>query len=145
MVKLPVHIQNDSFPDVVFFNTTEIQHRDVFDVDNDTCGHVQHVGDDVTTQLGFLPKFATGQGVIFVNLVYRINSGNVALEMYNPVPGLKDPQESCLLLEECKHLGTTEELGMFVDKYECLCISQHCPLFVSVKGENIDVDLCEIM
>ena len=130
---------------MVFFNTTDIQHGNMFDVDNGTCGYVQHTGNDVTTEFGFLPKFATGQGVISVSLVYRLNSGNVAMEMYNPSSGLKDPQESCLLLEECKHLGTTEEQGMFVDKYECICISQDCPLFLYVKGENIDVDLCEIM
>ena len=105
----------------------------------------KHTGSDVTTQFGFLPEVAPGEGVIYVSMVYKVNSGKVSIKMYNPSSGLKDPEEWCLLLKECKFVATINEPGFYVDKYECFCISQDCPLFVTVAGMNIDVKICEIM
>ena len=135
----------DSIAGNIFFNITDMSQRNIFDVDNSTCGQVKHTGSDVTTQFGFLPEVAPGEGVIYVSMVYKVNSGKVSIKMYNPSSGLKDPEEWCLLLKECKFVATINEPGFYVDKYECFCISQDCPLFVTVAGMNIDVKICEIM
>ena len=135
-------------PDHVFFNTTDIPHHNAFDDDNATCAQVRHTGNDVTTQFGFVPKFSTSilpGSSLQVQTIYTVDSGSVRIQLYHPASGLKDPDSSCLLLRECEFVSTRAEESRSVITYHCVCASRDCPLFVVVNGDNINVDICEIV
>ena len=135
-------------PSHVLFNTTDIPHHNAFDDDNTTCVQVQHTGNDVTSQFGFVPKFSSS--ILFgsslqVHILHTMNSGSVRIQFYNPVSGLKDSENSCLLLRGCEFVTTRAEHSHFVTTYQCVCASRDCPLFVVINGNEIDVDICEII
>ena len=133
-------------PNHVFFNTTDIPHHNAFDDDNATCAQVRHIGNDVTSQFGFVPKFSNS---ILpdrqVHIVHTVGSGSVRIQLYHPASGLKDPENSCLLLRECEFVSTRAEESRFVTTYQCVCESRACPLFVVINGNNMNVDICEIV
>ena len=127
-------------PNHEFFNTTDILHHNAFDDDNTTCIQVQHTGNDVTSQFGFVPKFSSSilsGSFAQVHIVHTMNSGSVKIQLYNPTSGLKDVENSCLLLRECEIVTTRPEQSHFVTTYQCVCASPDCPLFVVINGNEI--------
>ena len=141
-------ISFSELPNYVFFNTIDVLHHNAFDDDNATCVQVQHTGNDVTSQFDFVPKFSSSilpGSSLHVHIVHTINSGSVRIQLYNPASGLKDPENSCLLLRECEFVITRAEQSQFVTTYQCVCPSPDCPLFVVINGNEINVDICEII
>ena len=145
---IDLYISFSDLPNHVFFNTTDILRHNAFDDDNTTCVQVQHTRNDVTSQFGFVPKFSSSilpGSSLHIQIVHIVNFGSVRIQLYNPASGLKDSENSCLLLRECEFVTTRAEQSHFVTTYHCVCASRDCPLFVVINGNEINVDICEII